>query len=85
MERTIRVASLRAPDAQDLDSIKHWMDHYQPLCREERENLLKGPDFVALVEKQEECWLDNIVERALSKYSPKDVSSILLRPCYVRL
>lgn len=73
MERTRRVASLRAPDAQDFISMKNWIDQEQPLSKEERDHLLCGTDFVALVEKQEDCWLDSIVERALSKYSRRDV------------
>ena len=73
MERTRRVASLRAPDAQDLSSMRNWIDQEQPLSKEERDHLLSGTDFVALVEKQEECWLDSIVERVLLKCSHRDV------------
>ena len=69
----MRVASLTAPDAQDLVSMKNWIDEQQPLSEEERGHLLSGTDFVALVEKEEECWLDNVVERALAKYSPRGV------------
>ena len=73
MERTIRVASLRAPDARDLRSMKTWVEDQDPLGEEETSHLLGGTDFVALVEKEEECWLDATVERALSKYLPRDV------------
>ena len=73
MERTIRVASLRAPDTRDLNSMKTWMELQEPLTWKERGRLLGATDLVALVEKQEECWLDSIVERALSKYFPRDV------------
>ena len=73
MDRTIRVASLRAPDTRDLRSMKLWIQQQQPLSMEERDHLLDGTDFVALVAKQEECWLDNIVERALLEYFPRDV------------
>lgn len=72
MERTIRVASLRAPDARDLRGMKYWIENQIPLSWEERGPILGGTDFVALVEKQEECWLDKIVERALSKCFPRD-------------
>lgn len=75
MERTIRVASLRAPDARDLRGMKYWIENQIPLSWEERGPILGGTDFVALVEKQEECWLDKIVERALSKCFPRDVGS----------
>ena len=73
MERTIRFASLRAPDAHDLRGLKAWIDLAKPLSKEERSYLVEGTDFVALVEKQEECWLDHVVERALMKLLPKDV------------
>lgn len=73
MERTIRVASLRAPDARDLESMKIWIQLQKPLSPEEESHLLGGTGFIALVEKQEEGWLDNIVERALFKYLPRDV------------
>ena len=81
MERTIRFASLGAPDARDLEGMKGWINQQAPLSREERGHLLGGTDFVALVEKEEECWLDKIVERALAKCFPRDVdsSSILAR------
>ena len=75
MERTIRVASLRAPDARDLRSMKTWVEDQDPLGEEETSHLLGGTDFVALVGKEEECWLDDTVERALSKYLPRDVWS----------
>ena len=76
MERTIRFASLRAPDARDLQSMKTWIKQHQPLSKEERAHLLNGTDFVALVEKQEEGWLDKIVERALLTCFPRrDVGS----------
>ena len=75
MERTIRFASLRAPDAQDLRGLKAWIEHEAPLSEEENGHLLDGTDFVALVAKQEEGWLDKIVERALSKCFPKNVGS----------
>ena len=77
VERTIRFASLRAPDAQDLEGVKTWIREQQPLTREGRDHLLKGTDFLALVEKQEEGWLDKIVEQALWKCFPKDVPFIL--------
>lgn len=70
MERTIRIASLRAPDTRDLEGLKSWITLERPLSRDERGYLLGGNDFVALVEKQEECWLDKIVERALAKCFP---------------
>ena len=73
MERTIRFASLRAPDARDLRGLKTWIDLANPLSYEERDYLVDGTDFVALVEKQEECWLDNVVEQALMKCLPGDV------------
>ncbi|CAD6566994.1 MAG: hypothetical protein ASARMPREDX12_009209 [Alectoria sarmentosa] len=81
VERTIRFASLGAPDARDLEGMKGWINQQAPLSREERGHLLGGTDFVALVEKEEECWLDKIVERALAKCFPRDVdsSSILAR------
>ncbi len=75
VERTIRFASLRAPDARDLRGMKTWIEDYRPLSEEECDHLLDGTDFVALVQEQEECWLDKIVERALSKCFPKDVRS----------
>lgn len=77
MERTIRFASLRAPDARDLQGLKTWINRLQPLSVEERDHLLHGTDFVALVEKQEEGWLDKIVERALSKLFPRNVGAFL--------
>lgn len=73
MERTIRVASLRAPDARDLKSMKLWIKQQRPLSPEEEGHLLGGTDFIALVEKHEEGWLDNVIERALLKYLPRDV------------
>ena len=73
MERTIKVASLRTPDAQDLNSMKIWIELQKPLSREERAHLLGGSDFVALVEKQEEGWLDRTIEQALLHYLPRDV------------
>ena len=73
MERTVRFASLTAPDAKDLRSMKIWIEQQRAPSREERGHLLGATDFVALVGKQEECWLDNIVERALLKYLPRDV------------
>ena len=81
MERTRKFASLRAPDARDFNSITNWMNLQQPLSGEERERLLGGTDFVALVEKQEECWLDSIVEQALSKYSSRGVCSMSIHSC----
>lgn len=72
MERTVRFASMRAPDARDLRGMKNWIRKKQ-LCGEETRHLLEGTDFVALVEKQEEGWLDEVVERALSKCFPRDV------------
>ncbi|CAD6565252.1 MAG: hypothetical protein ASARMPRED_006524 [Alectoria sarmentosa] len=72
VERTIRFASLGAPDARDLEGMKGWINQQAPLSREERGHLLGGTDFVALVEKEEECWLDKIVERALAKCFPRD-------------
>ncbi len=77
MERTIKFASLRAPDAQDLESMINWIMQKRPLSGEERDHLIDSTDFVALVEKQEEGWLDQVVEGALSKCFPKDVGSIL--------
>ena len=77
MERTIRFASLRAPDARDLRGVKSWIKDKQPLSKEERDHFVDANDFVALVEKQEEGWLNRIVERALSKLFPKDVGSFL--------
>lgn len=74
VERTTKFASLRAPDARDLKGLKDWIQH-RPLTREESSHLLHATDFVALVEKQEECWLDTVVERALSKCFPRDVPS----------
>ena len=53
--------------------MKTWVEDQDPLGEEETSHLLGGTDFVALVEKEEECWLDNTVERALSKYLPRDV------------
>lgn len=84
MERTIRFASLRAPDAQDLKGVKDWIKDQQPLTKEGRDHLLKGTDFLALVEKQEEGWLDKIVEQALGKCFPQDVLffSVLLGPAH---
>ncbi len=55
--------------------MKDWIKQQRPLSREEQDHLLDGTDFVALVEKQEECWLDKIVERALSKFPLSDVKS----------
>lgn len=69
----MRFASLRVPDARDLGGLKTWIKNQNPLSREERSHLIDGTDFVALFEKQEECWLDKIVERALSKCFPRDV------------
>lgn len=84
MKRTTRFASLRAPDAQDLRTVKNWIKDQRPLAEEERDHLLSGTDFLALVEKQEEGWLDEIVEQALSKLFPKDVRffSVLPGPSY---
>lgn len=84
VERTVRLASLRAPDARDLESLHNWMKQQEPLSREERGHLLDGTDFVALVEKKEECWLDNVVERAVFNYFPRDVRMIFLHPYHVR-
>lgn len=56
--------------------MKNWMKLERPLSAEERDHLLHGTDFVALVEKQEEGWLDKIVEAALLKWFPKDVGSV---------
>ena len=50
--------------------MKTWIGQEYPLSKEERRHLLDATDFVALVEKQEECWLDNIVERAVWKMFP---------------
>ncbi|KAM0806013.1 hypothetical protein BDR22DRAFT_194992 [Usnea florida] len=72
VERTIKFASLRAPDARDLEGLKTWIELTSPLSYEEKDHLVDGTDFVALVEKQEECWLDNVVERALMKCLPRD-------------
>lgn len=72
VERTIRFASLRAPDARDLEGVKGWIRDQQPLCSGESDRLLNGSDFVALVEKHEECWLDQVVERAVAKCFPRD-------------
>lgn len=72
VERTIKFASLRAPDTNDLRGVKLWIEQEEPLSKEETKHLLGGTDFVALVEKQEECWLDNVVERALSKCLSRD-------------
>ena len=82
MERTIRIASLRAPDARDLKGMKTWITQQQPpLSWEERCRLLGNTDFVALIEKQEEWWLDKVVEQALAKFFPRGVgfSSVLER------
>lgn len=76
MERTIKFASLRAPDAPDLEALKGWLQQ-QRLCDEENGHLLRGTDFVALVDKQEECWLDTIVEHALT-YFPRGVGSFII-------
>lgn len=78
MERTIRFASLRAPDARDLEGVKGWIRDQQPLCSGESDRLLNGSDFVALVEKHEECWLDQVVERAVAKCFPRDVRSFFI-------
>lgn len=75
---------MRAPDAQDFRSMRNWIDQEQPLSKEERDHLLSGTDFVALVEKQEECWLDSTVERVLSKYSRRDVRSMYHHTCFLR-
>lgn len=69
----MKFASMRAPDARDLKSMKLWINQQQPLSREERDHILNSTDFVALVPKQEEGWLDNVIERALLKYLPRDV------------
>lgn len=68
------------PDARDLDSMKNWIDQHQPFTMKERCHFFGGTDFVALVAKQEECWLDDIVEQALSKYSPRDVRVFFILP-----
>lgn len=72
VERTMRFASLRAPDARDVEGLKSYIRKQRPLSREDRDHLLYGSDFVALVEKQEECWLDKIVEQAVAKSFPRD-------------
>lgn len=71
----MRFASLRAPDARDVEGLKSYIRKQRPLSREDRDHLLYGSDFVALVEKQEECWLDKIVEQAVAKSFPRDVTS----------
>ena len=76
VERTRKFASLRAPDARDLEPMKLWLRLTEPLSKKERDHLLGGTDFVALVEKQEESWLHKIMEQAVSKWFPKDVSSL---------
>lgn len=53
--------------------MKLFIKKRKPLSPEEEGHLLAGTDFIALVEKQEEGWLDNVVQRALSKYLPRDV------------
>ena len=55
--------------------MKGWIKQQEPLSMEERSHLMGGTDFVALVEKQEEGWLDEMVERALAKCFPGDVRS----------
>ena len=72
MERTIRFATMRAPDARDIRGMKNWVQKRQ-LSKEESRPLLYATDYVALVEKTEEGWLDEIVEQALSKCFPRDV------------
>ena len=71
--RTIRFASLRGPDAQDLESVKNWISYETKLVKADKEHLMDGHDFVALVEKQEEGWLDGIIERALLKLVSREV------------
>ena len=73
VERTIKFASLRDPDARDVQSVKDWIDDERPLVTEEKLNLINGHDFVALVEKQEEGWLDRVIETALSKFTRSEV------------
>ena len=73
VERTIKFASLRDPDARDVQSVKDWINDERPLVTEERLNLINGHDFVALVEKQEEGWLDRVIETALSKFTRSEV------------
>ena len=73
VERTIKFASLSGPDAQDLESVKSWISHEAKLVRGDKARLIDSHDFVALVEKQEEGWLDRIVERAMLKFLPREV------------
>ena len=82
MERTIKFASLRAPDARDLGGMKGWIKVHGAVSGEEGGHLLGGTDFVALVEKQEEGWLDNIVERALSRWWPRAVGAFSILASY---
>lgn len=85
MERTIKFASLRAPDTRDFCSLKSWIRKHGPLSEEEDRHLLGGTDFVALVEKEEEGWLDKIVELALSRWFPRAVGSLSILASYAFL
>ena len=78
VERTIRFASLSGPDAQDLESVKSWISKESALVKGDKAHLVNGHDFVALVEKEEEGWLDRIVQRALLKFVPREVRPFLI-------
>ena len=53
--------------------MKLWIEQEQPLGIEEEEHLLSGTDFIALVDKPEECWLDRVVEQTLLSRVPRNV------------
>ena len=73
VERTIRFASLRGPDAKDFESVNNWLSDESSIVHGEREHLRNDHDFVALVEKEEEGWLDRTVERAVRYFLPREV------------